>query len=236
MFGQDHALVEGLTGRAPGGPRTSSAALGTLAGSAEAIRWGFDANRHPPVLHTHDRFGHRIDEVEYHPSYHRLMAVAVERGLHAAPWRDAAPGAHVARAAGFYLWSQVDAGHGCPISMTYSVLPALRASAGAARRWEPRLTSPGYDPSFRASGRQGGRAGRHGHDREAGRLRRAGQHDAWPMPVDGGRYRLTGHKWFCSAPMCDVFLVLAQAPGGLSCFALPRWTPDGERNRSSSNA
>jgi putative acyl-CoA dehydrogenase len=230
LFDQDQALVEALHREGAGWAEVQLHRLGLLAGSHEAIGWGFDANRHPPELHTHDRFGYRIDEVEYHPSYHRLMAVAVERGLHAAPWRESRPGAHVARAAGFYLWSQVEAGHGCPISMTYSVVPALRLNTDLAAGWEPMLTSSRYDPSSQpAPLKSGALAGMAMTEKQGGSDVRANTTVARPI-ADGG-YLLTGHKWFCSAPMCDVFLVLAQAPGGLSCFALPRWTADGERNR-----
>jgi putative acyl-CoA dehydrogenase len=230
VFGQDQALVEGLHREGAGWAEEQLRTLGSLAGSAEAIGWGFDANRYPPQLHTHDRFGNRIDEVEYHPSYHRLMTVAVEHGLHAAPWSDPRPGAHVARAAGFYVWSQVDAGHGCPISMTYSVLPALRAQPELLEVWGPRLTSRAYDPAARpADGKAGALSGMGMTEKQGGSDVRANTTAA--SPVGDGEYLLTGHKWFCSAPMSDVFLVLAQAPGGLSCFALPRWTPDGERNR-----
>jgi len=229
LFGQDHALLEGLSREGGGWAEDQLRDLGTLAGSPETVHWGNEANRHPPVLHTHDRFGYRIDEVEYHPSYHRLMAVAVERGLHAAPWRDPKPGAHVARAAGFYLWSQVDAGHGCPISMTYAVLPALAGQRDLMAAWAPSLTSPRYDSTFAPSATKAGAlAGMAMTEKQGGSDVRANTTVA--VPGDGG-YRLTGHKWFCSAPMCDLFLALAQAPGGLTCFALPRWTPDGERNR-----
>ena len=229
VVGTDAALIEGINREGAGWAEDRLRALGDLAGSAEAIGWGRDANAHPPELHTHDRYGHRIDEVEYHPSYHRLMALAVSHGLHAAPWRAERPGAHVARAAGFYTWSQVDAGHGCPISMTYSVLPALRADADILDEWEPLLTSPDYDPTFGPAGAKAGAlAGMAMTEKQGGSDVRANATSA--APGDGG-YLLTGHKWFCSAPMCDLFLVLAQAPGGLTCFALPRWTPDGERNR-----
>jgi putative acyl-CoA dehydrogenase len=230
VFGQDQALVEGLHREGGGWAEDQLRALGTQAGSAEAIQWGFDANRYPPQLHTHDRYGHRIDEVEYHPSYHRLMAVAVEQGLHGAPWADERPGAHVARAAGFYTWSQVDAGHGCPISMTYSVLPALGAHPDLLEAWQPRLTSRRYDPAAKpADAKAGSLAGMAMTEKQGGSDVRANTTVA--RPLGGDVYLLTGHKWFCSAPMCDLFLVLAQAPGGLSCFALPRWTPDGDRNR-----
>ncbi len=229
VFGQDQALVEAVHRDGAGWAADQLHTLGARAGSAEAIGWGFDANRYPPELHTHDRFGHRIDEITYHPSYHRLLTVAVEAGLHAAPWRDGRPGAHVARAAGFYVWSQVDAGHGCPISMTYSVVPALRANPSVAAAWEPRLTSSLYDPTFAPADRKtGALSGMAMTEKQGGSDVRANTTVARPA---GDGYLLTGHKWFCSAPMCDLFLVLAQAAGGLSCFALPRWTPDGGRNR-----
>ncbi len=233
LFTQDPALAEGVAREGAGWSEDQLHALGARAGSPEAIAWGRDANAHPPTLHTHDRYGNRIDQVEYHPSYHQLMAVAVEQGLHAAPWRAEArrSGTHVARAAGFYLWSQVDAGHGCPISMTYSVLPALRPEPELLARWQPRLTSGTYDPAFRpAEAKAGALAGMAMTEKQGGSDVRANTTVATPAPDDGG-YRITGHKWFCSAPMGDLFLVLAQAPGGLTCFALPRWMPGGERNQ-----
>ena len=231
LFAQDQALAEGTTREGAGWAEDSLRALGEQAGTPEAVAWGNDANTHPPVLRTHDRFGHRIDQVDYHPSYHRLMTVAVEQGLHAAPWQpeQRRTGAHVARAAGFYVWSQVDAGHGCPISMTYSALPALRAEPDLLARWQPRLTSAVYDPSARpAADKAGALAGMAMTEKQGGSDVRANTTTA--VAAAEGGYRLTGHKWFCSAPMGDLFLVLAQAPGGLTCFALPRWTPDGERN------
>jgi putative acyl-CoA dehydrogenase len=203
--------------------------IGTIAGTEEAIRWGFQANENPPVLRTHDRFGHRIDEVDFHPSWHELMKVAVGEGLHALPWRDPRPGAHVARAAGFYVWSQVEGGHGCPISMTYAAVPALRRQPELAREWEPLLTSLEYDPELRPHTRKRGALfGMGMTERQGGSDVRANSTRA--EPVAAGEYAITGHKWFMSAPMCDAFLVLAQAPGGLSCFLLPRILRDGSRN------
>ena len=232
LFDQDPALVEGLAREGAGWAEPDLRALGQRAGSPEAIAWGFDANAHPPVLRTHDRFGNRIDRVDYHPSYHQLMAVAVAHDLHAGPWHaDAPSGAHVARAAGFYLWSQVEAGHGCPISMTYSVLPALRPAPDLLALWQPRLTSLRYDPTDGPAGaKTGALAGMAMTEKQGGSDVRANTTSA-VRSEDEGWYRLTGHKWFCSAPMGDLFLVLAQAPEGLTCFALPRWSPDGSRNR-----
>jgi len=233
-FGDDRALAEGVAREGAAWAEGSLTDLGRLAASGEAIGWGVDANVHPPVLRTHDRYGHRIDRVDYHPAYHRLMDVAVSRGLHSAPWEKGGHGAHVARAAGFYLWSQVDAGHGCPISMTYSVLPALQAAAPAEvlADWTAKLTSREYDPTFApAAHKRGALAGMGMTEKQGGSDVRANMTRAEACPGEGsGAYRLVGHKWFCSAPMSDFFLMLAQAPGGLSCFLVPRFGPDGTVN------
>ena len=207
--------------------------LGRLAGTQQAIDWGFQANDSPPQLHTHDRFGNRIDEVEFHPAWHSLMEVAIGHGLHALPWREPRPGAHAARAAAFYVWSQVEGGHGCPVSMTYAVIPALRKQPELAAQWEPLITTLAYDPGLRPSqSKRGVLFGMAMTEKQGGSDVRANTTRALPVGAGGpgGEYLLTGHKWFCSAPMCDAFLVLAQAPGGLSCFMLPRVLPDGRRN------
>jgi putative acyl-CoA dehydrogenase len=204
--------------------------LGQLAGTEEAIAWGFQANSNPPQLHTHDRFGNRIDEVEFHPAWHRLMEVAIGHGLHALPWREPRPGAHAARAAAFYVWSQVEGGHGCPVSMTYAAIPALRKQAELGARWEPLITTLDYDPGLRpATSKRGALVGMAMTEKQGGSDVRSNTTRAVPTGADGA-HLLTGHKWFCSAPMCDAFLVLAQAPGGLSCFLLPRVLDDGARN------
>ncbi|MDT7781936.1 MAG: putative acyl-CoA dehydrogenase, partial [Pseudonocardiales bacterium] len=198
--------------------------LGRLAGSEEWQERGRLANTYPPVLRTHDRYGNRIDEVEFHPAWHDLMNVAVSHGLHA--YVD---GGHVERAAKFYTWSQVEAGHGCPISMTYAAVPALRVAPELAEIYEPLLTIRNYDFGLRAPlTKQGLIAGMSMTEKQGGSDVRANTTVA--QPVDGG-YVLTGHKWFTSAPMSDVFLTLAQAPGGLTCFLVPRVLPDGTRNR-----
>ncbi|MGV9613831.1 acyl-CoA dehydrogenase family protein [Nocardia xishanensis] len=203
--------------------------VGRLAGSAEAQALGDLAEAHPPVLRTHDRYGHRIDEVEYDPSYHRLMEYAVGFGLHGAPWADSGPSPHLVRAAKMSVWSQVDAGHGCPISMTYAVVPALRANAELAAQYEPLLVAKEYDPGLRVpSTKRGLIAGMSMTEKQGGSDVRANTTTA--VPCADGTYRITGHKWFTSAPMSDFFLVLAQAPGGLSCFFVPRVLPDGARN------
>src|SRR5580700_10481733 len=210
--------------------------LGRLAGSAQVQAQGRQANKNPPVLRTHDRFGHRIDEVEFHPAWHELMTVAVRHGLHAAPWRDTRPGAHVARAAGFYVWGAADAGHCCPVSMTYAVVPALRHTAGLAERFEPLLAAPEYDFGLRPpETKRGLLAGMSMTEKQGGSDVRANTTRAVPVKGNGEvggdqSYLLTGHKWFTSAPMGDLFLVLAQAPGGLSCFLLPRVRADGTVN------
>jgi len=230
----DPGMLDALRRAGAGWAEAEVREIGRLAGTARAQEWGRLANENPPVLHTHDRFGHRIDEVEFHPAWHELMSVAVGAGLHAAPWRDTRPGAHVARAAKFYLWGRTDAGHCCPISMTYAIVPALRNAPDLARRYEPLLTSAVYDPGLRpADGKRGLIAGMSMTEKQGGSDVRANTTRAVPVPGDAagaGSYLLTGHKWFTSAPMSDVFLVLAQAPGGLSCFLLPRVLPDGTRN------
>ncbi|MBP2705659.1 acyl-CoA dehydrogenase family protein [Microbispora sp. RL4-1S] len=225
----DAPLAEGLVREGADWATGELRRLGRLAGTARAQEWGRLANEHPPVARTHDRYGHRIDEVEFHPAYHELMAVAVGNGLHASPWTSARPGAHVARVAKFYVWSQVEAGHGCPVSMTYAAVAALRHSPRLRAEWEPLLASRTYDPGLRPPlEKRGVLAGMAMTEKQGGSDVRANTTLAVPL-TDGG-YALTGHKWFNSAPMCDVFLVLAQAPGGLSCFLLPRVLPDGSRN------
>jgi putative acyl-CoA dehydrogenase len=224
----DVALMDGVRSWGGDWGLADLSSLGRRAGDPEVIRWGELANEHEPELHRYDRFGHRVDVVEYHPAYHSLMSEAVAGGLHAAPWADGRPGAHVVRAARFAVWTQVEAGHGCPISMTYSIVPALRADPDLASGWEPRLTSPVYDwRDEPASGKDGALAGMAMTEKQGGSDVRANTTRA--TPADGGHV-LTGHKWFCSAPMSDLFLMLAQTPDGLSCFAVPRWLPDGTRN------
>ncbi len=203
--------------------------LGRRAGDPEVLHQAELANANSPVLHTHDRFGHRIDEVEFHRAYHDLMTTSIAAGLHASPWEEERPAAHVVRAAKFSLWSQVEQGHLCPISMTYSIIPALRSSPTVASEWEPRLTSRHYDGrQVPAADKRGATAGMAMTEKQGGSDVRANTTRATHRGDDV--YELVGHKWFCSAPMSDLFLVLAQAPAGLSCFAMPRWLPDGTRN------
>ena len=205
--------------------------LGGLAGAADTQEHARLANEHPPVLRSHDRSGHRIDEVEFHPSWHVLLGTAVRHGLHAAPWAEPRPGAHVARAATFYVWTQAEAGHGCPVSMTYAAVPALRHAPELAARFEPLLAARDYEPGLRPpAGKAGLLAGMAMTEKQGGSDVRAGTTRAEPAGGGDGAHLLTGHKWFCSAPMSDLFLVLAQGPDGLSCFLLPRVLPDGTRN------
>ncbi|MET9438349.1 acyl-CoA dehydrogenase family protein [Streptomyces sp. NPDC006551] len=226
----DPALLEGLRREGAGWAEGEVRELGVLAGGEQAQEWGRSAERNSPVLHTHDRYGHRVDEVEFHPYWHELMTVAVRHGLHGTPWRDERPGAHVARAAKVFVWGQADPGHLCPVSMTYAAVPALRAQPDLAAVYEPLLTSPFYDFGLREpTSKRGIIAGMSMTEKQGGSDVRANTTRAVPTGEDGF-YALTGHKWFTSAPMSDVFLTLAQAPGGLSCFLVPRVLPDGSRN------
>ncbi len=228
LFLHDRALRDALSREGAGWAEDRVTTFGAACGG-EPLRWGVLANVNSPVLRTHDRFGHRIDEVEFHPAWHELMRMAVAHGLHALPWREPRPGAHVARAALFYLMAQVEAGHGCPISMTYAGVPAIRVHPELAAEWEPRLTSLEYDPRMRpAPEKAGALCGMAMTEKQGGSDVRANSTRA--TPLTGDEYAITGHKWFCSAPMCDAFLVLAQTERGLSCFLLPRWLPDGTRN------
>jgi putative acyl-CoA dehydrogenase len=230
--GADPPLLEALEREGAGWARDDLHAVGRLAGTAAAQEWADAAHRNEPRLRTHDRAGHRVDEVDYDPGYHALLTEAVGRGFAGAPWAeqsDARPGAHVARAAGFLTWSQLEAGHGCPISMTYAVLPALRAAPELLARYGPGLTSRVHDPGLREpSTKRGLLAGMGMTEKQGGSDVRANTTRA--VPTAEGTYLLTGHKWFTSAPMCDLFLVLAQAPDGLTCFLVPRVLPDGTRN------
>jgi putative acyl-CoA dehydrogenase len=224
----DPALVAALHREGGGWAEDELHEIGRLAGAAATQELARLANVCKPVLRTHDARGNRIDEVEFHPAWHELMA-AVGHGLHAAPWADNRPGAHVARAAKFMTWSQAEAGHGCPVSMTYACVPALRHAPELAARFEPLLTAASYDFGLRApEGKAGLLAGMAMTEKQGGSDVRANTTTA--EPAADGSYLLTGHKWFCSAPMCDLFLVLAQAPAGLTCFLLPRVAPDGSRN------
>ena len=233
MYLQDTALREAVAREGAGWAHEELSAFGRLAGSAEYLELGVLANKFAPELDTHDRFGNRVDLVKFHPAYHTLMKTAIENGLHASPWADPRSGAHAARAARYYLQTQVEAGHGCPITMTFAAVPALRTTPGLAALWEPRITSRVYDPrNVPDSQKQGLTIGMAMTEKQGGSDVRSNTTRAFPRGADGPgeAYELVGHKYFVSAPMCDAFLVLAQAPRGLSCFLLPRWRPDGSKN------
>ena len=233
LFRTNRALRDALAFNAPQLDLSPLDTLGGAVGTAEMQMHARLANTNAPVLHTHDRFGRRIDEVEFHPSYHALMHAAVGAGLHGTPWAGEQESAHVQRAAGFMLFTELEPSVLCPISMTYAATPALRGNAAVFADWGPKLTSRAYDPaSLPWRAKPGVTMGMGMTEKQGGSDVRANTtqavrdgSDAW-----GDRYAITGHKWFFSAPMCDAFLVLAQAPAGLSCFFLPRVLPDGTRN------
>jgi putative acyl-CoA dehydrogenase len=228
LYGENRPLVESVAREGGGWADGSLRAFGGLLGG-EPLEWGRLANENTPRLRTHDRFGNRIDEVEFHPAWHELMTLGVEVGLHASPWREPRPGAHVARAAGFITFAGVEAGVGCPLSMTFAALPALRAEPALLDEWSPLLTSTTYEPGLRpAAEKAGALCGMAMTERQGGSDVRANETVA--RTGGNGEATLHGSKWFCSAPMCDVFLVLAQAPGGLTCYLVPRVLPDGARN------
>ena len=227
----DHALVEAVGRHASADVVDDLTALGAEAGTAEAREHAMLANQHHPELVPFDRYGNRVDEVRFHPSWHWLMERGVGHGLQAAPWVSDSPHAHLRRAAGFLAWGQVESGHGCPISMTYAAVPALRVDDRIAKEWTPRLASTSYDFGLRpVDQKTGALAGMGMTEKQGGSDVRANVTEARPTAVDG-EYTLHGHKWFTSAPMNDVFLVLAQAQGGVTCFIVPRVLPDGTRNR-----
>lgn len=215
-------------------------AFGQRIGSREVLKWGDLANRYSPELKTHDRFGNRIDEVEFHPAYHDLLRLGVEAEVHALPWNRPQAGAHVARAAKHYMLTQVEAGVLCPLTMAFASVPALQASPELAEEWVPRVTSTSYDPRFRpASEKTGCMIGMAMTEKQGGsdvranttRARHLGKHGSGKHGGDLEAYALTGHKWFCSAPMSDGFLTLGHTDAGLTCFFVPRWLDDGSRNR-----
>lgn len=234
LFLEDRALREMLSKEGADWASDRLTKFGELMGSRRLYELGFQANRNTPVLRTHDRFGNRIDEVDFHPAYHELMKIGVEAELHCLPWNEIRAGAFVARSALLYLMGQIEAGVGCPISMTFAAVPSLRNQPEIASEWEPRLRSVVYDPRFiPAADKAGAMMGMAMTEKQGGSDVRANTTRAIPIGAGGpGReYQLIGHKWFCSAPMCDAFLTLAQTGRGLSCFLVPRWQPDGSRNR-----
>ncbi|MGF2734274.1 acyl-CoA dehydrogenase family protein [Marinobacter sp. DUT-1] len=233
LFDHDQALREAAEREGAGHAVDTLRAFGDLAGKAATIDLGFRANANKPAFNTHDRFGHRIDEVDFHPSYHELMRIALENGLHSSPWTNPGTGAHVTRAAQYYMHSQVEAAHCCPVTMTFAAIPSIRKQPELAREWEQKILANSYDPrNVPHTEKSSVTIGMAMTEKQGGSDVRANSTLAYPIGTEGPgqAYELVGHKWFVSAPMCDAFLVLAQAPGGLSCFLMPRWRPDGTKN------
>ncbi len=229
LFEHDTPLREALHREGAGWMEARLMEYGALLGKAETLKLGELANRNTPILRPHDRFGHRIDEVEFHPAWHELMRIGISHGAHSLPWTSKQSGGHVARVAPNMLRHQLDEGTSCPISMSYAAIPCLRLQPELAAEWEPRIVSTEYDSRFiPANQKRGALIGMAMTERQGGSDVRANTTRA--TLLERGVYEITGHKWFCSAPMCDAFLILAQAPKGLSCFLLPRWKPDGTRN------
>ena len=237
VFSSNLPLLEAVEREGAGWVRERAAALGRLVGGEPQQLWGSLANENTPVLRTHDRYGNRIDEVDFHPAWHALMKMGVEHELHSLPWTSEEPFAHTARAALYVTAMQAEAGFACPITMTFAVVPALRAQPELAAEWEPLLTAKSYDPRLIAASEKGSAiAGMTMTEKQGGSDVRTNTTVARPLNGGGAgeEYELSGHKWFCSAPMSDIFLALAQAqdsdPPALSCFLLPRILPDGSRN------
>ena len=205
-------------------------ATGISVGSAHVQELADQANRFPPELRTHDRYGHRIDQIDFHPAWHELMALAIAHETHSLAWTQPPPGAHAARAALLYLWSQAENGVCCPISMTHAAVPVLRKDQAIAAEWEPRLLSTRYDPrQIEASAKTGAIAGMAMTEKQGGSDLRQTQTTA--TRNGDGTWSIVGHKWFFSAPHSDVFLTLAKTQNGVSCFVVAGWLPDGSRNR-----
>lgn len=233
LYQQDQALQEAVQREGAAWAQDTLDGFGALVGSAEYLDLGVQANKYLPEYDSHDRFGNRVDLVTYHDSYHRLMRTAIENGLHSSPWTKPQAGAHVARAAQTYMHAQVEAGHGCPITMTFAAIPSLRMTPKLAEYWEPKITARIYDPrNVPDSEKQGVTIGMGMTEKQGGSDVRANTTRAYPQAARGPGevYELVGHKFFLSAPMCDAFLVLAQTEAGLGCFLVPRWRPDGSKN------
>ncbi len=229
LFASDRVLREAVKREQAGWADDGLTTLGLTLGKPETIQLGFDANKYTPTLRTLDRYGHRLDEVDYHPAWHELMAIALRAGLHSSPWADPKPGAHVTRAAGCYMLGQIEAGVYCPLAMTYGSVPSLRHAPAIAAQWLPKIFAREYDKRFRPmQEKTSALIGMGLTENQGGSDLRTNTTRA--TPAGDGSFRLHGHKWFMSVPMCDAFLILAQSAKGLSCFLMPRWTPDGERN------
>ena len=233
LFDSDAALREAVMREGAGHAVENLKAHGAWLGTAEVLALGDDANANRPRLETHDRYGHRVDVVTYHPAYHALMSRAIAEGLHSSPWKNPGKGAHVARAAGFYMQSQIEAGHGCPISMSFASFAPLAQAADMAGPWLRKLESRTYDSrNLPLDQKRGATIGMGMTEKQGGSDVRANTTFARPLASagPGETYELIGHKFFLSAPMCDAFLMLAQTEAGPSCFLVPRWRDDGTRN------
>jgi len=233
LFKADVALRESVAHAGAAWAMADLDRFGALIGTSEYLEQGHLANKFQPEFDTHDRHGRRVDQVRFHPSYHALLRVAIEEGMHSSPWTDPKVGAHVARAAKFYLQSQVEAGHGCPIALTFAAAGVIQTQPDLAAQWLPKIMARHYDPrNIPAEQKQGLTIGMAMTEKQGGSDVRANATRAIPVGVGGPgqAYELVGHKFFVSAPMSDAFLVLAHAPGGLSCFLMPRWRPDGSKN------
>jgi putative acyl-CoA dehydrogenase len=229
LFEGDAALKDGVAREGAGWAADELSRFGARAGKADYLELGVLANRYPPDFDTHDRYGRRVDLVRFHPAYHELMRAAISEGLAASPWDQPRQGAHVARAAKFYLQTQVEAGHTCPITMTFAATPSLKLEPALAGEWLPRIHSRQYDPANApVASKQGATIGMAMTEKQGGSDVRANTTRA--VDIGDGLYEITGHKFFVSAPMCDAFLMLAQTPAGLTCFLSTRWLPDGKKN------
>lgn len=230
----DPQLQHWLTAYGGGWGSKAVTRLGDTLGQEAWVERGFLANQFTPELHTHDAHGHRRDLVKYHPAYHELMGLAIKHNIHALPWQQTEPGAHMVRLAKNYCYNQNEAGSACPLTMTFACVPSLRQSAALRQAWLPKVLASQYDPSNRPMQDKAGLTiGMAMTEKQGGTDVRANTSQA--TPIDSGewgeRYQLTGHKWFCSAPMSDGFLTLAQTDSGLGCFLLPRWRHDQRKNR-----
>ncbi len=233
LYATDAALKDAVKRHGAAWADAEINAHGARCGESRTYDWGFLANEYKPRFFSHDRQGYRVDLVRYHEAYHSLLGLGLEAGLHSSPWTDPGPGAHVARAAKYYMQSQIESGHGCPLTMTFASIPTLRLTPALAQTWVPKVLNRAYDPTNRPhTDKQALTIGMGMTEKQGGSDVRSNTTRAVAVAASGSgaEYELVGHKWFTSAPMCDAFLVLAQASGGLSCFLVPRWRPDGSKN------
>lgn len=229
LFASDRVLREAVEREQAGWAADGLNTLGLTLGKPQTVALGFAANKNPPQLKSYDRYGHRLDEVEFHPAWHELLAIALRAGLHSSPWAHPQAGAHVARATGTYMLNQIESGVYCPVAMTYGAVPTLKNAPDVAAQWLPKIYGRDYDPRFvPVAEKSAALLGMGMTENQGGSDLRTNVTRA--EPAGDGTFRLHGHKWFMSAPMCDAFLILAQSPKGLGCFLMPRFTPDGERN------